>query len=49
MYKSVPTDIKKIRLDADLYALHKHGHGHGLSEFGMDNTSTLLENGFGLY
>lgn len=49
MYKSVPTDIKKIRLDADLYALHKHRHGHGLSEFGMDNTSTLLEDGFGLY
>ena len=47
MYKSVHTDIKKIGLDADLYAMHKHGRGQ--SEFGMDNTSALLENGFGLY
>jgi AraC family transcriptional regulator, transcriptional activator of pobA len=47
MYKSVSTDIKKARLDTDLYKLHKSGKGK--SEFGMDNTSGLLESGFGLY
>ncbi len=47
MYKSVPTDIKKIKLDTDLYKLHKDGTGK--SNFGMDNTSELLDHGFGLY
>lgn len=47
MYKSVPSDLKKIKLDADLYKLHKSGKGN--SDFGMDNTSELLEEGFGLY
>lgn len=47
MYKSVPADIKKIRLTTDLYQLHKTGTDE--SSFGMDNTATLLENGFGLY
>ncbi len=47
MYKNVPADLKKIHLDADLYALHKTGKG--TSDFGMDNTSDLLADGFGLY
>jgi AraC family transcriptional activator of pobA len=47
MYKSVPSDIKKIKLNSDLYKLHKNGTGK--SDFGMDNTSDLLDSGFGLY
>lgn len=47
MYKSVPTDIKKIKLNSDLYNLHKNRMGK--SDFGMDNTSELLDGGFGLY
>ncbi len=47
MYKSVPSDIKKIKLNSELYKLHKNGTGK--SDFGMDNTSDLLESGFGLY
>lgn len=47
MYKSLPTNIKKIKLDTDLYRLHKNGTGK--SNFGMDNTSELLDHGFGLY
>ena len=47
MYKNVPSDLKKIHLDADLYKLHKSGKV--TSDFGMDNTSELLDEGFGLY
>ncbi len=47
MYKNIPADIKKIKLDADLYTLHKDRTGK--SKFGMDNTSELLDKGFGLY
>ncbi|GAB4330950.1 MAG: helix-turn-helix transcriptional regulator [Flammeovirgaceae bacterium] len=47
MYKSVPTDLKRINLNADLYQIHKTGEGN--SEFGMDNTDELLDDGFGLY
>ncbi len=47
MFKSLPSDIKKIKLDTGLYKLHKDGTGK--SNFGMDNTSSLLDNGFGLY
>lgn len=47
MYKSVPTDIKNIHLDTDLYKFHKSGQSE--SNFGMDKTAELLENGFGLY
>ncbi len=47
MYKSIPADIKKVRLDANLYALHKSGTS--IADFGMDNTPNLLDNGFGLY
>ncbi|GAB4457693.1 MAG: helix-turn-helix transcriptional regulator [Bacteroidales bacterium] len=47
MYKSLPSDLKKINLDTDLYKLHKSGKGS--SDFGMDNTSELLDGGFGLY
>lgn len=47
MYKSVHPDLKKIDLDNDLYNLHKSGKGD--SDFGMDNTAELLEEGFGLY
>lgn len=47
MYKSVPSDLKNIILNADLYKLHKSGKNN--SNFGMDNTSALLDEGFGLY
>jgi len=47
MYKSVPSDLKKINLDTELYKLHKSGKA--TSDFGMDNTNQLLDNGFGLY
>jgi AraC-like DNA-binding protein len=47
MYKSVPTDLKKIKLNSDLYKFHKNRTGK--SDFGMDNTSELLDGGFGLY
>lgn len=47
MYKSVPSDLKRINLNADLYQLHKTGEGN--SDFGMDNTAELLDDGFGLY
>ena len=47
MYKSISTDIKKIKLNSELYELHKQGFG--TSTFGMDNTSALLDDGFGLY
>lgn len=47
MYKSVPANLKKTDLDADLYGLHKSGTGN--SDFGMDNSPELLDNGFGLY
>lgn len=47
MSKKVVTDIKKIDLNTSLYNLHKYGNGK--SEFGMDNTSELLDGGFGLY
>jgi AraC family transcriptional regulator, transcriptional activator of pobA len=47
MYKGIPAGLKKIDLDANLYQLHKTGAVK--SDFGMDNTSELLDNGFGLY
>lgn len=47
MYKAVPPIIKKIDLDTNLYTLHKNGKAS--VDFGMDNTATLFENGFGLY
>ena len=47
MYKSISTDIKKIKLNTELYQLHKQGAVQ--TAFGMDNTPTLLDGGFGLY
>jgi len=47
MYKNVPSDLKKINLNSDLYKLHKSGKG--TSDFGMDKTSELLGESFGLY
>ncbi|TAK50441.1 MAG: AraC family transcriptional regulator [Saprospiraceae bacterium] len=47
MYKSVPADIRQVKLDTELYKLHKDGTGK--SNFGMDNTAELIDNGFGLY
>lgn len=47
MYKSVPKDIEKIKLDASLYKVHKEAHIK--SDFGLDNDSSLLDQGFGLY
>ena len=47
MYKSIPTDIKKIELNTSLHKLHKKGEVK--SDFGMDNSPDLLDGGFGLY
>ncbi len=47
MYKSLTAEIKKYALDATLHALHKEGMGK--SDFGMNNTSALINGGFGLY
>lgn len=47
MYKGISSHIKNYKLDTHLYQLHKYGPGK--SDFGMDNTSVLLDNGFGLY
>ena len=47
MYKSLSKDIKQIKLNTELYKLHKYESGK--TEFGMDNTSVLLDNCFGLY
>ena len=47
MYRSVSSDIKKVKLNSDHYKLHKNGNEK--NDFGMDNTSDLLDNGFGLY
>ena len=47
MYKSIPTEIKKVELDTSLHKLHKNGETKG--DFGMDNSPDLLDGGFGLY
>lgn len=47
MYKTVPSEIKKVELDTSLHRLHKKGVVK--SDFGMDNSSELLDGGFGLY
>ena len=47
MYKNIPTDLKKFLLDSSLYKLHKEGIVK--SDFGMDNSAKLLDEGFGLY
>ncbi|MBK9250159.1 MAG: helix-turn-helix domain-containing protein [Ignavibacteria bacterium] len=47
MYKSIPSEIKKYTLDPTLHALHKLNSTS--ANFGMDNTSELLDGGFGLY
>jgi len=45
--KKSATDIKTYHLDTALYRLHKDDALH--SDFGLDNSSTLIEGGFGLY
>jgi AraC family transcriptional regulator, transcriptional activator of pobA len=47
MYKSITEDIKKIYLDQSVHKLHKTGEVN--SDFGMDTSAELLDNGFGLY
>lgn len=47
MSKNIPTEIKKITLTETLHELHKDKSN--VSNFGMDNTSELLDGGFGLY
>ncbi len=47
MYKNIPAEFRKFKLDNELFLIHKTGSGK--SDFGMDNTPHLLENGFGLY
>ncbi|HNR07814.1 MAG TPA: helix-turn-helix domain-containing protein [Saprospiraceae bacterium] len=47
MYKSVSTGIRQVKLDTELYKIHKEGKGK--SDFGMDNSSGLIDHGFGLY
>jgi len=45
--KKSAADIKTYHLDAALYRLHKDDALH--SDFGLDNSSALIEGGFGLY
>ncbi|HYV93681.1 MAG TPA: helix-turn-helix domain-containing protein [Chitinophagales bacterium] len=47
MYKSIPSGIRKYALDTTLHRLHKEGIEK--NDFGMDNTSELIDGGFGLY
>jgi AraC-like DNA-binding protein len=47
MYKGVNPGIKKYALDASLHRLHKEDNGK--SDFGMDSTRELIDDGFGLY
>lgn len=47
MYKNIPPDIERYTLGDALFRQHKSGVDR--SDFGMDNTSDLLEGGFGLY
>lgn len=47
MYKNIPTEIKKYTLNETLHELHKGASN--ITNFGMDNTSELLDGGFGLY
>lgn len=45
--KKTGADIKTYHLDSALYRLHKDDALH--SDFGLDNSSELIEGGFGLY
>ena len=47
MYKSLSTDLKKFNLDATLHKFHKEGIEK--RNFGMDNSTELIEGGFGIY
>ncbi|MEO8146350.1 MAG: helix-turn-helix domain-containing protein [Bacteroidia bacterium] len=47
MYKNIPTEIKKYNLEPSVHKLHKQGLEK--SDFGLDSSSELIENGFGLY
>jgi AraC family transcriptional activator of pobA len=47
MYKGITPGIKKHTLDTTLHRLHKEGFEK--SDFGMDNTTELIDGGFGLY
>lgn len=47
MYKSVTSGIKKYNLDTSLHRLHKEDGVK--TNFGMDNSTELLDGGFGLY
>lgn len=45
--KSTHPEIEKFELDTSLYKRHKRGLVK--SDFGLDNSSELIEGGFGLY
>lgn len=45
--KKPKTEIRNYQLDPALYRIHKEGFG--VSDFGLDNSSELLDGGFGLY
>ncbi len=47
MKKKQPQQIPVYRLDRDYLFIHKEGTTE--SDFGLDNTPELIENGFGLY
>jgi AraC family transcriptional regulator, transcriptional activator of pobA len=47
MKKSLPSEIKKYALDTALHQLHKESQLQ--SDFGMDNTTELIDGGFALY
>ncbi|MFN0033947.1 MAG: hypothetical protein ACKVUS_02700, partial [Saprospiraceae bacterium] len=45
--KKSSTEIKTYQLDTALYNLHKNAAVQ--SDFGLDNSSELIDGGFGLY
>ena len=47
MRKNLPSEIKKYALDTALHQLHKEDLVQ--SDFGMDNTTELIDGGFALY
>jgi hypothetical protein len=47
MKKNLPSEIKKYALNTALHQLHKEDLVQ--SDFGMDNTTELIDGGFALY
>lgn len=47
MYKFIANDLKSLKLNSDLYSIHKNRAVQ--SQFGMDHTPDLLDGQFGIY